>query len=275
MTATLLVLRPEPGASATAARIAARGVDAVVSPLFEVRPLPWEAPPPEDFDALLLTSAQAARHGGTALGQYHSLPLYAVGAATAAAGACDRLRRGDCGRSGRGGAGRAGGNGRTKAPAPPRRARAPAGRDRRRIGCDEARLRRRGGGDTAGRGDGGARGRGGRAAPFATRRVPVPRAGGGGRVGPCRAVHRRDQPGGAGGSGRRMGRRRRRRCTDRCRAAGCGVCACAINAREWRADGDRLSHDRRAEPTRPRLAALAGAVRARVRRRPPPRWAMR
>ena len=40
---------------------------------------------PNEYDALLLTSANALRHGGTGLEQLQSLPAYAVGNATAAA----------------------------------------------------------------------------------------------------------------------------------------------------------------------------------------------
>ena len=84
MSGTGLILRPEPGAGATAARARAGGLEPVVSPLFSVRPLAWEAPPPSGYDAVLLTSANAARHGG---GAFTSLPCYAVGEATALAAA--------------------------------------------------------------------------------------------------------------------------------------------------------------------------------------------
>ena len=80
----VLVLRPEPGAGETAARAAARGLEPVVAPLFEVRPLPW-APPEGPFDAVLLTSANAARTAGEALGALTHLPCFAVGEATAQA----------------------------------------------------------------------------------------------------------------------------------------------------------------------------------------------
>lgn len=83
MTNKVLVLRPEPGASETAARAQAAGLEPVVAPLFEVRPLAWSAPEPAEFDAVLLTSANAARHGG--LEAFAHLPCYAVGEATAAA----------------------------------------------------------------------------------------------------------------------------------------------------------------------------------------------
>lgn len=81
----LLVLRAEPGASATTRRAEAVGFDVVVAPLFAAHAEPWETPPVEAFDALLMTSAHAARLGGPALGHYRSLPAYAVGEATASA----------------------------------------------------------------------------------------------------------------------------------------------------------------------------------------------
>jgi uroporphyrinogen-III synthase len=81
----VLVLRPEPGASATVERARQRGLDAVAVPLFEVKPVAWEVPDPGAFDALLLTSANAVRHGGPGLAALRGLPVYAVGEATAEA----------------------------------------------------------------------------------------------------------------------------------------------------------------------------------------------
>jgi uroporphyrinogen-III synthase len=81
----LLVLRPEPGASATAERAAARGWTVIKSPLFEVRACDWSAPDAADQDAVMMTSANAARLGGKGLAGLIHLPLYAVGAATAEA----------------------------------------------------------------------------------------------------------------------------------------------------------------------------------------------
>lgn len=81
----LLVLRPEPGASATAARARALGLEPTVRPLFAVEPVEWQAPDPARFDALLLTSANALRHGGAGLAALISLPVVAVGEAAAAA----------------------------------------------------------------------------------------------------------------------------------------------------------------------------------------------
>jgi uroporphyrinogen-III synthase len=80
----LLVLRPEPGASATVAAARAIGRDAVGAPLFAMRSIDWTMPDPLP-PAILLTSANAARHGGTRLEALRALPVYAVGEATAAA----------------------------------------------------------------------------------------------------------------------------------------------------------------------------------------------
>lgn len=79
----VLVLRPEPAASATLERAQQRGLDAVAIPLFEIEPVAWEAPDPETFDALLLTSANAIRFGGDQLERLRALPVHAVGKATA------------------------------------------------------------------------------------------------------------------------------------------------------------------------------------------------
>lgn len=85
MSAAILALRPEPGSSATVAAGRKVGLDIAATPLFEVRPLPWAPPAPGDVDGLLLGSANAIRHGGSALALLRGKPVYAVGRATAAA----------------------------------------------------------------------------------------------------------------------------------------------------------------------------------------------
>ncbi|HZB69102.1 MAG TPA: uroporphyrinogen-III synthase, partial [Sphingomicrobium sp.] len=80
-----MILRPEPGASATAERVRAMGLEPVAMPLFKVEPVDWAVPDPGSFDALLLTSANAVRHSGEGLRSLRQLPVYAVGEATAAA----------------------------------------------------------------------------------------------------------------------------------------------------------------------------------------------
>lgn len=85
---SLLILRPEPGASATARRAEQAGWRAVVAPMFVVKPLVWDAVDPAPYDAVMVTSANAMRHGGAGLAALTGLPLYAVGQASAAA-ACE------------------------------------------------------------------------------------------------------------------------------------------------------------------------------------------
>lgn len=78
------VLRPQPGNAQTVARLAAQGVDVLAVPLFAVVPLAWKLPDLSRYDALLLTSANAVRHGGPGLATVRHLPVIAVGATTAA-----------------------------------------------------------------------------------------------------------------------------------------------------------------------------------------------
>ena len=85
MSAAVVVLRPQPGADRTASRAARLGLRAIVSPLFEIDPIAWTPPDAARFDALLLTSGNAARAAGAKLAPYRSLPCYAVGEATAEA----------------------------------------------------------------------------------------------------------------------------------------------------------------------------------------------
>lgn len=82
MSRPLLILRPQPGASATARRAAALGLDPLVAPLFTIVATHWQEPDPDGYDAVLLTSANAARESGS---RFLRLPCYAVGEATAAA----------------------------------------------------------------------------------------------------------------------------------------------------------------------------------------------
>jgi len=83
MTRPLLVLRPADGARKTVAAAERMGLQAIPDPLFEVVGLVWTAPAAEDFDALLLTSANAVQFAGPQLQQLQPLPVLAVGAITA------------------------------------------------------------------------------------------------------------------------------------------------------------------------------------------------
>jgi uroporphyrinogen-III synthase len=85
MKGAVLILRPQPGADETARRAEARDLEAVVAPLFRVHPTPWSLNDVNGVEAVLFTSANAARHGGAGLSALTHLPCYAVGEATALA----------------------------------------------------------------------------------------------------------------------------------------------------------------------------------------------
>ncbi len=79
----VLVTRPEPAASRTAARLRALGHEAIVAPLLIPHAVAW-ALPPGDWQAVAFTSASAPALAGDRAALAH-LPAYAVGEATAAA----------------------------------------------------------------------------------------------------------------------------------------------------------------------------------------------
>jgi uroporphyrinogen-III synthase len=78
----LLILRPEPGASETAARARAMGLEPLVAPLFAIKGVVGPAAEAARYDAVLLTSANGARFAPAGL---TALPCFAVGERTAAA----------------------------------------------------------------------------------------------------------------------------------------------------------------------------------------------
>jgi len=81
----IIVIRPEPGCSATLEGLRAAGHEAHGFPLQEAGPVAWTPPDPADFDAILSGSANAFRHGGEGLHLFRHLPVHAVGRATAQA----------------------------------------------------------------------------------------------------------------------------------------------------------------------------------------------
>jgi uroporphyrinogen-III synthase len=81
----VVIVRPQPGCDASLAEARAMGLDAHDFPLFEIRPVLWETPVPEEVDALLLGSINAVQHGGAALAVLFGKPAYAVGRKTAEA----------------------------------------------------------------------------------------------------------------------------------------------------------------------------------------------
>lgn len=83
MTCRVVICRPQPGAGETARRARKLGMTPVTYPLFAIEPLDWTPPPVADFDAVMLTSANAPRQAGRAMADYAGLPAFATGDATA------------------------------------------------------------------------------------------------------------------------------------------------------------------------------------------------
>lgn len=83
MTDPLVVVRPEPGLSATLALARKMGLPAEGAALFAIRPRRWAPPDPSAIDALLIGSANAIVHGGPALADFAEKPVHAVGRKTA------------------------------------------------------------------------------------------------------------------------------------------------------------------------------------------------
>ncbi len=100
MLGRLIVIRPQPGCESTVSAARELGLEAHGFPLFEVRPLEWQAPTPDSFDALLIGSANALRHGGAVLQAYRGMPAYAVGQTSADAASAAGLDVVVCGDGG-------------------------------------------------------------------------------------------------------------------------------------------------------------------------------
>ncbi|WP_066558931.1 uroporphyrinogen-III synthase [Croceicoccus bisphenolivorans] len=79
----VIAIRPEPGCTATVELGVATGIAVRGHPLFVVEPVAWQAPSPDEYDAVLLGSANAVRQGGSALSSLRELPALCVGEATA------------------------------------------------------------------------------------------------------------------------------------------------------------------------------------------------
>lgn len=82
----VLVLRPEPGASATAEALRAAGYEPVIFPIGEVVPLAVHDVDASRLTAVAATSANGVRHAPASLiAELRDLPFFAVGEATASA----------------------------------------------------------------------------------------------------------------------------------------------------------------------------------------------
>ena len=83
MSRRLFVFRPDPGLSVTIETAEASGLEVSGCPLFAIEGVRWSVPNKAEFDALLVGSSNVFRHGGIHLDKLTSLPVYAVGEATA------------------------------------------------------------------------------------------------------------------------------------------------------------------------------------------------
>ncbi|RTL53981.1 MAG: uroporphyrinogen-III synthase [Bradyrhizobiaceae bacterium] len=81
----ILVTRPYPDNEKTAQGLRARGFDVLVSPALRLEPLPFHYDTEVNYDAVIVTSANAVRavQDDPALGPLHGLKLFAVGDASA------------------------------------------------------------------------------------------------------------------------------------------------------------------------------------------------
>ena len=82
MSRPLIIVRPEPGNSASCIKARERGFNVHSFPLFETAPVAWSPPDPDRYVGVMMTSANAARLAGPDLQRYIHLPLYAVGEVT-------------------------------------------------------------------------------------------------------------------------------------------------------------------------------------------------
>ncbi len=79
----LVVIRPEPGCSATVEAAASTGLKAHGVPMFTFEPRDWTPPGTGEADALIIGSTAAIRYGGEGIAAVRHLPVHAVGEITA------------------------------------------------------------------------------------------------------------------------------------------------------------------------------------------------
>ena len=80
---TIIVIRPEPGATASATLFQDNGFDVLACPLFVVEPCDWSRDGLAEYDAVLIGSANAIRHGRLDRALLGDMPVYAVGRTSA------------------------------------------------------------------------------------------------------------------------------------------------------------------------------------------------
>ena len=80
-----IIVRPEPGNTATSAAARALGLNVVAAPLYVIEEVEFNIDLSISYDAILITSSNSIRASFTVLEQITHLPLLAVGAASAEA----------------------------------------------------------------------------------------------------------------------------------------------------------------------------------------------
>jgi uroporphyrinogen-III synthase len=79
MRPVLLVTRPEPDASRTAAHLDALGIEPIIEPMLHARAIDARVPSANGFAALAVTSANAIRFLAAYGDDFKSLPVFCVG----------------------------------------------------------------------------------------------------------------------------------------------------------------------------------------------------
>lgn len=87
-----LVTRPRAEAAELAAALAGRGIDSVIAPLIEIKPLDLPPPSLAGVQAVLCTSANGVRALATAVAE-RAIPVFAVGDATAGRARAEGFQR--------------------------------------------------------------------------------------------------------------------------------------------------------------------------------------
>ena len=82
---SIWLTRPRPDSERMAQSLQTRGIETIVAPVMEIRPLPLHIPSARDPKALLVTSRHATFALAALPARWRSLPVYCVGKATALA----------------------------------------------------------------------------------------------------------------------------------------------------------------------------------------------
>lgn len=79
----IITIRPDLGSAATIRSAEQKGMKVTAFPMSQIGAVEWDAPNADDYNGLLIGSANAIRFGGEQLKLFQWKPVFAVGAATA------------------------------------------------------------------------------------------------------------------------------------------------------------------------------------------------